>query len=471
MGTWRRSTSALARGTRRAHARGRSALCAALAACALLAPGTAPAWSGHALCTWQALAPLTELSPKRVRTETLEQFLAAQAPQLERVLAAHEAWARATLEYYAPRPDGLAFKAPPPGVNADLRNDFLKALRLNVASRLPLFRQLRPGEDAGAAAALPWAEVTPLRSGRGASANRYVRLAAGDEVAVADVVATASAEPDYGLDLGLFEDNGTAQGKLYGFGTQPFGNAALDFSSQAPFHMGFHHEARLVFAAAGFLRRTQPDARIALFSALARHALATGHDYWGWRFTGWALHYVQDLTQPYHARVLPGVGAARMIGVNTLAIVGVDTPKLQAITRVSNRHTALENYQFRRMVLAYEQGRSDDALLAALRDTRQDREHWVYAPADTRSQVSREAAEAADALDAQLERSLPARYVVDTDVNLGTEASDALDFHAIARAHSEAEHGRLEQQVAARLVRMGLHSRALVRAMVAAPPK
>ena len=93
-----------------------------------------------------------------------------------------------------------------------------------------------------------------------------------------------------------------------GFGIQPFGNPNLEYSSQAPFHMGFYHLDWLTRTAQPSLLRTYPLWRIALFGELAELAFSTGHDYWGWRFLGWGLHYVGDLTQPYHAIPLPGVG-------------------------------------------------------------------------------------------------------------------------------------------------------------------
>lgn len=436
----------------------------------LCAAAPARAWDAHALCTWQALEPLRELQPLRVRAESLERFVASQAPQLERLLAEHEAWARAHLDPYDPRPETIAFKAPvqtAAGAAAadpapELRQRFLQALRINPGARLPLFLQLRPGEPPGTRPTLPWAEVTTLPSGLGARGDRYVALAEGSEVAALDVLATASQEPDFGLDLGLYADSGTVHGRSYGFGNLPFGNPALEYATQAPFHMGLYHEARIVFAAAGFLRRTQPEARIALYLALARHALASGHDYWGWRFAGWALHYVQDLTQPYHASILPGVGALRMIAVNTVAMVGWQGPKSAVVTLVSNRHSVVESYQQQRLRRAYEQGRTDDPLLAALRDTGQDGEHWRYLPANTRAMVSREAHDAADALDAQLERSFPDRYTRDPQVALGSETDD-LDMAGIARQHSADGQEQLDRQLAALLKRLGLHSRALVR--------
>lgn len=429
------------------------------------APGAAWAWNAHALCTWPALQGLAELAPLKVRAESLERFLAAEAPRLERLLAEHEAWARAHLEPYAPRPDALAFKTASAAGGDDLRMRFLKALRLNVSARLPLFVQLREGEALGARVPLAWTEVTTLASGGGARGSMFVALAEGGEVAVTDVVASASQEPDFGLDVGLFADSGTAHGRSYGFGEMPFGNPALDYATQAPFHMGFYHEARIVYAAGAFLRRTHPEARIALFTALARHALASGHEYWGWRFAGWALHYVQDLTQPYHARLLPGVSVLRMLGTQAVAIAGWEGPKIHAVTLVSNRHTLIESYQQQRLTQALRDGRVDDPLLAALRETVRDTEHWRYLPTSTRNVVSREAFDAAPALDAQIARSFPPRYTSDPGVNLGPETDD-LDLVGIARQQAAEEQERLDRQLAARLQRLGVHTRALLRELL-----
>ena len=94
-------------------------------------------------------------------------------------------------------------------------------------------------------------------------------------------------------------------GARYGFGTQPFGDARFEYSSQAPFHIGYYHESALIYRAAPFLARTYPEMRVQQYLGLARFAFESGHDYWGYRFLGWALHYVQDLTQPYHSKALP----------------------------------------------------------------------------------------------------------------------------------------------------------------------
>ena len=88
------------------------------------------------------------------------------------------------------------------------------------------------------------------------------------------------------MDIGLFEDNGTPFGKVYGFGSQPFGNPNLDYGSQAPFHMGFYHLDWLARLAQPDLLRTFPLWRIALFGELADMAFRTGPPIGGGAFWG-----------------------------------------------------------------------------------------------------------------------------------------------------------------------------------------
>ncbi len=437
-----------------------------LAACALACPLQAWSWSGHALCTRPALAGMPELARPPVRAESLEHFVHAEAPGLAVLLRDHEAWARANIPNYPARPDTLAFKAQPVAGDAAAVPRFLQALRMNGQSRLRLFVQRMPGAKRDGQVPLPLAEVTTLDRRSSDADNPFIPIAEGEAVEALDVVATASAEPDYGLDIGLFADNGTEQGQRYGFGKQPFGSPSVDYSSQAPFHMGFFHEAAIVDAAAGFLKRTHTESRIAQYTALARHAFATGHDYWGWRFTGWAAHYVQDLTQPYHARVLPGLSTLRMLWINTLDLAGFHGAKADAITLVTNRHIVLENYQLRRITAAHLRGDPADPLLVALRDGTSDGERSAFTPASARHVVSDEAADSADALDARLEATFPARYVADATQPLGNDA-DRLDMSQIAQAAPAAEREALDRDLARLLARYGRHTRAVVRAVLA----
>ena len=457
---------------RRRHAAAlKAVLVGAFAAVALTTGAPAQAWSNHALCTWPALEALPEIAGHApVAVETLDSFLQAEGPAIAKLLQEEEAWARRSVPTYPPRPDALAFD--PAGAAPDeLLRRFIAAVRINPASKLPLFLQLRPGQDAAGRPRLGQADITPLTTQESSKSEAFVALRAGEQVAVIDVIATASDEPDYGMDIGLWADNGTAHGARYGFGKQPFGNPGLEFATQAPMHMSFFHESGIVYKAAPFLRRTYPEYRIHLWRALATHALRSGHPYWGWRFAGWAMHYLQDLTQPYHARVLPGVGTARLLGINALDIAGVHGPKERAITFVSNRHLALENVQMRWLRAAYATPRPDTQLaLQALRDTRADAAS-PWQENSPREVVSREAHARADATDKAIVAALPAKYTSDPAYTFGvTEAG--LDLYAAlsgARPAAAAASAPVlaEQAIAPLLARFGVHTRAFVRSVLA----
>ena len=439
---------------------------ALLAACAL---GTADAlaWSRHALATGPALAALPEFAGLPVvKVESIESFVAAEGASLEKVLDDEELWARAHVPTYPPRSDALRYTAAGSADAAALRRRFVAAVRIAPDLPLALFLQRDPdGPARDGRPPLAEREVTTLPHDSSIEATRFVALREGEEVRPIEVVTSASDEPDYGLDLGLFEDNGTPQGRIYGFGKQPFGNPALSFGSQAPFHMGFYHEAWIIYAAAGFLKRTYPEYRIHLWRTLARHAFATGHDYWGGRFTGWALHYVQDLTQPYHARVLPDVGTARMLWINALYMAGWPGARDRAVTLVSNRHLALENFQRTVLQAGHRDLRLVPAWFAALAGTGSAAEP-VWDDDSPRRVVSLRAAEAADALDATIAATLPARYVSDPSFDFGA-SEDGIDLFALLGRDDPAARAVLVQAVTPRMADFGAFTRAFLRSLLA----
>jgi hypothetical protein len=333
---------------------------------------------------------------------------------------------------------------------------------VNPQIPLPLFLQLPPDQAAATRPELPASAVSTLSRDNGLEGTRFVSLSVGEWVPALDVIATAADEPDYGLDLGLWEDNGTEHGRRYGFGKQPFGNPALAFSSQAPFHMGFFHESPVVYAAAGFLRRTYPEYRVHLWQTLARQALKTGHDYWAWRFAGWALHYVQDLTQPYHARVLPGVSVVRMLGIQGLDLLGVSAPKNNAVTLVSNRHLALENYQRHAMLTPWREGQWDHPMLKVYATDAQDAARLPWSEMSLRQSVAKEAESLADEIDALLAQSLPAQYVSDPSFDFGA-SSAPVNLFALVTQQSPAAAQALSQRLNRLFINFGAHSRAWVR--------
>jgi hypothetical protein len=432
----------------------------AVLAGAVLAASNALAWSNHALCTWPALSVLPELTSRPpVRVESLSAFVAADPAALSALLRDEEAWARAHVPSYPARPDALAFAAAAaPG--APLVDRFLRAVRVNPASRLALYLQLPPGTPAGDRPTLTHDDVTTMKTDEAARLNIFIALRPGDLVPPIDVVASATDEPDYGLDFGLWDNSGTAHGAVYGFGKQPFGNPAVEWSSQGPLHLGYFHEASIVYKAAPFLLRAYPEYRIHLYRSLAAYALRSGHDYWAWRFTGWGMHYLQDLTQPYHARVLPGVGVARMLWINTLDIVGLHGARNDAVQLVTNRHFALENFERYWMRAAYADRSRADVGVDALRDARLD-SGIAYDDDWPRRVVSQRAYEASDAIDAALVASLQPKYVSDPSYVFGVTQT-GVDIHAELGAKSPAARASLQRAIAPLLGNLGTTSRAWI---------
>ena len=101
-----------------------------LVAAVLCISASPAAWVNHTLEARPALAVMPEIkAAPAIRAESLEDFLAAEAPGLARLLQEEEAWTRAKVQLYPPRPDVLAFKAG--GTPAELRQRFIAALRIN----------------------------------------------------------------------------------------------------------------------------------------------------------------------------------------------------------------------------------------------------------------------------------------------------------------------------------------------------
>lgn len=314
----------------------------AAAALATLCAAAAHAWDNHAQLTYLAL--LNEpYAAKVIKAESLDAFLQAERAKLPAILSGIEQRAAAQLAAYAPPPAVLALD---PNLEGEaLRAAFLRAIRVNPGLPLPLYVQLPAGARRQGRKPLAVRDAS-LIDVKVPNAPFEV-LQNGGSTSVMETVMTASDEPDYGLDFGLFEDNGTELGAAYGFGPQPYGNPALVYGSQAPFHMSFPREDPLVKAAAPFVTKGQAAYRILQFENLARFAFAAGHDYWGWRFAGWALHYLQDLAYPYHASVLPGRSAGSLLWFYATS------PKKKiddAVVLLSNRHLLGEHYAYNAVV-------------------------------------------------------------------------------------------------------------------------
>lgn len=436
----------------------------ALTALALTA-GNALAWSNHSFAAYRALEKMPEIAQKAsVTVEPIEVFLKAQERAIESLLKSQETWAQSNLQAYPPRPSDLAFKADPARSDEMRRAAFLKALRVAPNSKLALYIQPDPwGPLPAAAALLPIGAVDTLPEQANAT-QRFIALKSGEQVAPLTVVASAADEPDYGLDINLWSDSPSEWGKVYGFGGLPFGNPALYFSTQAPFHMGFFHEDRVIYMAAPFIKKTFPLMRAYQYSSLAALAFRTGHNYWGWRFTGLALHYVQDLTQPYHANLSPGNSSIKLIGINLLAMAGLPRWKNEMIVLLSNRHLALEKYQ-NQLISNAALARQDTALEQALRSGDMDTNYPPWSDLYARDVVSRQSHAYGSKLTNILIDTLPAAYMSDPSFDFGVKES-GIDLVAELKQQDPAKLAKLDQALAELMGNFGAHSRNLVRGVL-----
>ena len=111
---------------------------------------------------------------------------------------------------------------------------------------------------------------------------KYVEGEIGEKVKASDVLKNYSDEPDWDLDTNL-ELN-----KLQ----------ALTGGSQGYRHMYFS-----VFA--GLLKAGDAPKRANHFFEMSKSAFGKGDNYWGFRFAARAIHYLEDISQPYHTYPAP----------------------------------------------------------------------------------------------------------------------------------------------------------------------
>jgi hypothetical protein len=249
-------------------------------------------WNTHAIITRAALSSLEEPVNREIRVRSLPEFLAGAAGELP-----------ALIDWYGDllaRKTGIPRKTAKRPAPIETEADFLSMLRLNPHRSFFMVRTLRPDEMSSA---------SPHDHSRyGPPRNVYVNTSENESITVGEVLATFSDEPDWGMDQDLFPI------KEYGYGRAPFG-IKTGKSSQAIFHMAFLHEPKWFLTLLPGYRQSLMEERIRMALSLAILALDKGCDYWGWRFTAWAAHYLQDLTQPYHASLYPlsKVGIVRRI--------------------------------------------------------------------------------------------------------------------------------------------------------------
>lgn len=344
---------------------------------------SANAWTSHFLITDAALRNMPEISKvPTIPAETLTSFVESESAGLVVLLKEIDEWpshlktitpppshrAVVQLASYPAIPVVLTFNGKA-SAGESLLKQFLQRARINPDySYDKLFLQYAPGETHRFHHPLSKEEIVlssiadtiPLAS------PPLEQINSGNKVSAFEIITSAVDEPDYGIDIGLWKDSGTTFGNIYQLGQQPFGNKTTPISSQAPFHMGFYYESPVEYFFADFLNHVYPEYRIHYFLALSRYAFKTGHDYWGYRFLAWSLHYMQDLGQPYHSTLSPNTSVISLIIKNAIG----GSVKQDLIQVITNRHFSLENYEYNllknefkknsthsRFILALEQGK------------------------------------------------------------------------------------------------------------------
>lgn len=375
------------------------------------------AWEAHSLLTFFALQKMPEInSAPLVAAETLEHFLQKEKTGLIKLLDEHEQWAIQHIVTYPPLPASLTFKALAQQ-NKPLKMGFMQSIRVNPTLELPLYIQNLPGSSHQNSSPLPVAKAMKAWLADQPSIRIYDPplevIKPGDKITPLQVIATAADEPDYGLDLELWEDNHSWFAKLYHFGKTPFGNPKVRLSTQAPFHMGFYYESPLFYLGDKGLKRCYPEYRIHLYLTLAKYAFQTEHSYWGNRFLGWALHYIQDLAQPYHSTALPNVSMLKTSYAQFLYILHLPSAQTDLIQLVTNKHYALENYEFFKLHDAAKKNDTKNPIIKALTNPEHDHQYPSYDDSYPRAIVAKESHDKADRVDDIILATFPHKYVSD----------------------------------------------------------
>jgi hypothetical protein len=417
----------------------------------------AGAWDCHAVLT-RATFVKEPLAKETVKVEPLEAFLAAEPQAVKKALDAAESRAVALLPQHRLRPAALAFD---PAAGPSLRASFLRALRVNPEVPLALFLEPAPGAPRSGRPILAERKVSLVAATL--AGGPFEALAPGDKVSALEVLVAASDEPDYGLDVGLYENNGTTWGKEYGFGVQPWGNPALSYGSQAPFHMSFSREDKIIGLAAPFTKRSNAAYRDLQYETLSRLAFATDHPYWGLRFAGWALHYVQDMGQPWHARMIPGRSTLSILLIN---IFGSAKAKAGEVVLLSNRHLLFEAFTLGAMIST--DGSGSRALLEAALAGKD-----APAPAPWRELrlidgSAARAYAAGPSIDRLVVGSFPKRYADDPSYDYGLardEGRESYEAYRDLSAADPAAAAKLVKAIAPLLAGVGADARDLLGAL------
>ncbi|HOO75548.1 MAG TPA: hypothetical protein PLS66_09650 [Tepiditoga sp.] len=306
-------------------------------------------WENHTLITYITLSG--NFGTEKVTVKSIEDFLHDNEKEIFDMLYEADTEFSSEIKNYKPIPEELKKYA---DNEKNIVKKFFYLLRINPEYSVKYFLKEVPGNNYENYKKINFKDI--------AYADYfypdalYSEISTGNDINSLEIISTASDEPDYGFDIGLFDDNDTYYGKIYGFGDQSFGNPKVIFGSQAPFHMGFYNESGIIYFASPSMKNTYPELRIRQFEKLAQFAYSKGEMYWAYRFAGWALHYIQDITMPYHSAIMPGKSTFELLWVAALDAVGIKGPYNNVLDEVTNKHIVFERFQMKKLYEDYEKG-------------------------------------------------------------------------------------------------------------------
>lgn len=423
------------------------------------------AWDSHYLITYGALQNKVS-NELTIPAESLDNFLKKEEQGLIQALSQQEAWSKSHIHYYRPVPSYLYWQNQSP--KTPLAERFAQAIRVNPLMNFPLFIQYPKGDVARERAkAVSFDEVVLPEIVNSTSLHipfpPFEAVTPGQLLSPLEILATASDEPDYGMDIHLWEDSPSWFGKIYNWGVQPFGSKTLSYSSQIPFHMGLYYETSLVDIFAPYLKHGYPEYRINQYLNLSHFAFSKGHPYWGYRFLGWALHYAQDLAQPYHSTLSPNISIPRLLYVDALKLLGFTSTEQNLIQLLTNKHNSLENYEYFYLKNRFESKDEKNKTIQALTNNALDSHYPGFYDNYPREVIAKQSHALASSLDQMISEVLPARIVADSQY-IFYETEISINLFDSAK-HSEGLEA-LNTMINVLLANAGAHSRKLVEFVV-----
>lgn len=328
------------------------------------------AWTNHSILNYYVLqgkAGLNFNPDQTVKVESLASFIRANQKELVTLLNANELWAQQNVPGYHPLPATITFDPARKACQSNLELCFKHALRINPDLALTPIIFDPYNQDSNSTLktldftnyqnltlaeirikAAPNETVQQYKNSAKYQKwylmynNVYKQVPLGSNVNWGMVFSAAANVPDFGLDDFLYVNDGKSFDTLYGFGNQPVGIVGVPWSSQILFHMSTYYLNDIFKVLQPGLRPCYPEYRFHQFATLARLAHQSGDDYWAAVFAGYASHYLEDLTQPYHANFIEGYSSGYVLYAYLLGLVD-PSAKLSLENRLAAQHEIAED--------------------------------------------------------------------------------------------------------------------------------